>query len=174
MKKRRKNERGFTLIELLVVITVLVILATFLVPQVGTIRERGRRAKCLENLRILGVGLHTYAADNDGAFPTDDTAEAAFRKIYVQGNITDPLVFACPSTAGKPTGTPGAGPGSPSLNLTGVDFQYNTADLADQSTATTVIASDKAANHTNPAGYNLLHVAGNVSQSDTAPSGTFG
>lgn len=172
--RKRATERGFTLIELLVVITVLIILSTFLIPQVGTIRERGRRAKCLENLRIVGVGLHTYAADNDGAFPTDDTAQAAFRKIYVQGNVTDPLVFDCPSTSGKPTGTPGTGPGSPSTDLAGVDFQYNTADLTDQSLSTTVITSDKAANHSNPAGYNRLHVAGNVSQSDTAPSGTFG
>ncbi len=174
MEKNRKNERGFTLIELLVVITVLVILATFLIPQVGTIRERARRTKCLENMRIVGVGLHTYAADNDGAFPTDDTAQAAFRKIYVQGNITDPLVFDCPSTRAKPTGTPGTGPGSPSTDLAGVDFQYNTADLTDQSTATTVIASDKATNHTNPAGYNVLYVAGNVSQQTAAPTGTFG
>src|SRR5689334_21934943 len=97
-----KKQKGFTLIEILVVITVLVILSTFLIPQVGAIRERGRRAKCLQNLRIVGIGMHTYAADNDGTFPTDATAQAAFRKIFRDGNITDPLVFDCPSTAAKP------------------------------------------------------------------------
>ena len=128
----------------------------------------------MQNLRIIGVGLHTYAADNGGAFPTDNTAQDAFRRIYVQGNLTDPLVFDCESAGnGVPTGTPGINLSTPSADLANVDYQYNNADLNDQALADTVIASSRPGHHSNPAGFNNLHVAGNVSQSETAPSGTF-
>ncbi len=167
MNSNKKNQSGFTLIELLVVITVLVILATFLIPQVGTIRERGRRAACLENLRIIGIGLHTFAADNNGAFPQGDPASTAFQGIYTTGNITDVNVFKCPSsTATAPTGTLGG------TDLTAVQYNYNNTNLTDQSDGTTAIVADKSTNHTSPAGFNILHVSGNVNQNTTYPFGT--
>ena len=174
MSRKQRKKNGFTLIELTVVIAIISILASIAIPQVGAIRERASRAKCLEALRIVGVGLHSYAADNNGAFPTDDTAQAAFRKLYVVGNVTNPMAFDCSSTQTVPTGTPGANLSTPSTDLTGVDFQYNTADLTEASSGNTVIVSDKSTNHTNPAGYNVLYVDGAVGQSTSAPSGTFG
>lgn len=163
----RKSEKGFTLVELLVVVTVLVILATFLVPQVGAIRERTRRASCLENLRIIGVGLHTYAADNNGAFPTANVAATAFQSIYVNGNITDPNVFNCPSTTNTaPSGTVGG------TNLAGVDYLYNDTDLNDQSAGTSVVSADNDTSHTTPAAWNVVRVSGSVGQVTTDPLGT--
>ena len=55
--------RGFTLIELLVVIAIIAILIALLLPAVQQARESARRSQCKNNLKQLGLALHTYASD---------------------------------------------------------------------------------------------------------------
>ena len=52
---------GFTLVELLVVMTIISILLAMLFPAVNSAREAARRTTCANNLRQIGVGLHSYA-----------------------------------------------------------------------------------------------------------------
>jgi prepilin-type N-terminal cleavage/methylation domain-containing protein len=64
------RRRGITLIELLVVLGIIAILVGLLMPAVQAAREAGRRARCLNNLRQIGLAMHAYAASWD-VFPPE-------------------------------------------------------------------------------------------------------
>ena len=70
-----RRKEGFTLIELLVVIAIIAVLMAILMPALNRVREQGRRAVCLNNLRQLSLAWNLYADDNDEKMVNGDTGE---------------------------------------------------------------------------------------------------
>lgn len=89
-----KCHLGFTLIELLVVIAIIALLLSILMPALGRVKEAGKRAVCLSNVKSLTLGWMLYIQDNDGNLPSSEA------KVY------DGWVHLIPSFSGNPQDAP--------------------------------------------------------------------
>jgi len=93
-----------------VVITVIAILASFLLPSLARAKEQARRVNCVNNLRQIVIAYRVFALDRDGYFPwhTDPSEGGTYGTAAGQGwrnglaisnEIVKPRLLRCPSDA---------------------------------------------------------------------------
>ncbi len=87
-----RRRSGFTLIELLVVIAIIAILIAILLPAVQAAREAARRSACNNNLKQIGLALHTYQSSHK-VFPPGNVGNDSPLSRYVSTWIVSILPF---------------------------------------------------------------------------------
>ncbi|MDR3635639.1 MAG: DUF1559 domain-containing protein [Isosphaeraceae bacterium] len=117
-----RSSRGVTLIELLAVLAIMGTVVSLVIPAVLSAREAARRAQCANNLKQIGLAVHTYIAAHDalppaasdtdhlepGAPPVDHSMKARLLGFLEQQPLFNALNFSQPIN-------PYAGPGTPYL-----------------------------------------------------------
>lgn len=61
--ERHLKSMCFTLLELIIVITIIMILAAFLLPALKSAKEITKRIQCAGNLKQIGISLQSYVDD---------------------------------------------------------------------------------------------------------------
>lgn len=132
--------RAVTLIELLIVSIIFTLTFASLTPIVNRVKERANIVKCANNMRMISLSLHMYAADHEEKFPAD---LGELYPVYIKKE----KIFDCPAAQGR----------------TGVDkksYEY-VQGLTESSAGEEVIVYDKDFNH-GKRGRNLVRVNGSV------------
>ena len=134
------GKRAVTLVELILVIVIFVITFILLTPLVNKMKDRAGDIKCSNNIRLISLALHMYAADHNEEFPS------ALSALY-PGYIKDEKGFDCPASSSMGT-------------VDRPDYEY-VAGLSESSPPTDVIVYDRDFNHKNR-GRNIVRISGSV------------
>lgn len=113
LPSRKKWAGGFTLIEMMTVVVIAGVLLTLIFVATQNLTDKGNTARCIGNLRQIGVALMSHAAEHGGKIPArierdpDNPAQYSaatyWHKVlrdkgYLDGRLTAKnSVFRCPS-----------------------------------------------------------------------------
>jgi prepilin-type processing-associated H-X9-DG protein len=106
---RTKSTSAFTLIELLVTIACVLVTVAILLPTLARSKARSSRLGCTNCLKQIGLAFRTFAIDNDGLFPMQQSVTnggtmelvssgLVFPHFRVMSNeLSTPRILVCPN-----------------------------------------------------------------------------
>jgi prepilin-type N-terminal cleavage/methylation domain-containing protein len=116
-KRERQLLTGFSLVELLVVIAIVGVLLSISLPSLRAAREAAGRAKCLANLRQVGLSFINYANDHRDWGPGPNAVDNDYGGFIrlgqadVRGYFPNTKILVCPGQdpdwVRRATGAPG-------------------------------------------------------------------
>jgi prepilin-type N-terminal cleavage/methylation domain-containing protein len=113
--KTRAVKSGFSLTEMLIVVAIILVLSAIAIVSIRSSREKAASAVCAQNLRQIGVGLHSFISENNGRFPEGtaynsyqgqglcwyDAAAQYMGRPFVSPLDRLPKQFGCPAGHGE-------------------------------------------------------------------------
>ena len=113
-RRRGLRKRAFTLVEILVTMAIIALLAALAIPAYNSAIKQAKKAVCSANLRSIGVGMLSYAADNNQFLPesgviipygSKDQPPPAGSGNYSWTQQLDPYIGGCSTNAANPVFT---------------------------------------------------------------------
>jgi prepilin-type processing-associated H-X9-DG protein len=94
---KRRREHGISLFEIIAVMAVLIILMALLMGVISRFRESTKKMTCANNLRQIGLAMHTYASANKDRLPTSDIAGFPVWLTGIDPYLRSMNTYLCPS-----------------------------------------------------------------------------
>ena len=139
--------------------------AAVLLPTLARARQSASQVKCGANLRMIGLGMFTYANDHDGNFPEDFATLA--KSVFASGAAPD--VFTCPAGDPRPMPKPAANMKPDELAAWAAEnspYAYVGGGKRNDAGADIVVVYERLGSHGNQ-GVNMLYADGHVEYHST-------